>query len=124
MRAKLAIRPQEAEAAISRIRQFRRLFEDLHRAENSLESNYSDWDRPPLEEQVRSIRRQMTRLAQDVHDDLSRRGLEAASLILHDAPIMGGRIYRVPLVEALINGAARTYHVTPDTIRISRKLNF
>lgn len=116
MAAKFAV--SDPSAALSRIRQFRNLFERLFEAETKLESTFSEWDRRTQLDQVRSIRREMTRLAEDVHKDLARRGPEAAMLYLRDAPVMGGRVHPVPLVQALIDGSARAYNVTPDTVDV------
>ncbi len=116
MAAKLAV--GDLKAAPARIGHFRGLFERLFEAEAKLDSTFSEWDRQPLIDQIRSIRREMTRLADDVHKDLARRGTEAAMLYLRDAPILGGRVYLVPLVQALIDGSARAYNVTPDTVDV------
>jgi hypothetical protein len=114
--AKVAV--GDLKAASARIRHFRSLFERLFEAETKLDSTFSEWDRQPLLDQVRSIRREMTRLADDVHKDLARRGTDAAMLYLRDAPVLGGRVYLVPLVQALIDGSARAYNVTPDTVDV------
>lgn len=114
--AKFAV--SDLSAALSRIRQFRNLFERVFEAETKLESTFSEWDRRTQLEVVRSIRREMTRLAEDVHKDLARRGTEAAMLYLRDAPVLGGRVHPVPLVQALIDGSARAYNVTPDTVDV------
>jgi len=114
--AKLAV--DDLNAASARIRQFRSLFERLFDAETKLDSTFSEWDRQPLLDRLRSIRREMTRLADDVHKDLARRGTDAAMLYLRDAPVLGGRVHPVPLVQALIDGSARAYNVTPDIVDV------
>lgn len=116
MAAKLTA--SEMEDAVRRIRLYRNLLERLIESESKLEFTYTDWDRQPLVDSIRSLRREMTRQADDVHRDLSRRGGDAATLYLRDAPVLGGRKYSVPLVQALVDGSARAYNVTPDTVNI------
>lgn len=116
MSAKVVV--ADLHTAIERIQRFRSLFERLFEVETRLETTVSEWDRQQQLDEVRSLRREMTRLAEDVHADLSKRGSDTATLYLRDAPAMGGRVHPVPLVQALIDGSARAYNVTPDTVDV------
>ena len=105
----------EYHAAIRRLHEFRALYERLDAAEDAL-ANSSTWDYQQRETKLRDLRRKLVRAAPEIHADLARPRSGAEMVTLRDAPALGGRISVVRLVDAIVNGYTRAYHLNPTIL--------
>ena len=104
----------EYRGAIRRLHNFRSLYERLYASEDAVENSFSsDWNSQQEKTKLRNLRRELVRAGPELHGDLMRPGTRAELLGLVDAPVLGGRTHFVPLIQAIVDGSARSYHVSP-----------
>ena len=110
--------PPEADTPQHRLAQFLGLYLRLVKARSRAEAVFGGYG-PNIEsaqQEAFEIKRQLTRIADTVQQDLD--AARCGRLELHDAPALGGTVREASLVQAVIHGVDADYNVDPQTIAL------
>ena len=110
--------PPEADTPQDRLTQFLRLYLRLVKARLRAEAVFGEYgsDTGSAQQEAFEIKRQLTRIADTVQQDLD--AARCGRLVLRDAPALGGTVREAPLAQAVIHGWDADYNMDPQTIAL------
>ena len=111
--------PPEADTPQRRLAQFLGLYSRLIRARSRADTVFGVYgpDTESAQQEAFEIKRQLTRIADTVQQDLDAVG--CGRLELHDAPALGGTVREAPLAQAVIHGLDAEYNMDPNDIALN-----